>query len=64
MEYNFTKSKLPVSCGVPQGSILWLLLFFYVNDLPNSISGGKIKLFVYDTNLFVSAKTMNELETF
>ena len=35
----------------------------YINDLPNSVPGGKIKLFADDTNLFVSVKTTNELES-
>ena len=35
----------------------------YINDLPISVPGGKIKLFANDTNLFASAKTMNKLES-
>jgi len=31
------------------------------NDIPNSVLGGK--LFADDSNLFVSAKTINELES-
>jgi len=68
MQYTFvnnhTSSKLPVLCGVPQGSVLGPLLFLlYINDLPNSVPGGRIKLFADDTTLFVSAKTTNELES-
>ena len=37
--------------------------FSYINDLLNSVPGGKIKLFADDINLFVSAKTTNELES-
>ena len=46
--------------GLHRGPLLFLL---YINDLPNSVPGEKIKLFADDTNLFVCAKTITELES-
>jgi len=34
-----------------------------INDFPNSVLGWKINFFADDTNLFMAAKTMNELES-
>ena len=50
-----------VSCGVPQGSVLGLLLFtIYINGLPK-ISKFETRLFADDTALILSDKNMKFL---
>ncbi len=48
-----TSSALPVTSGVPQGSILGQLLFLlYQNNLSNSINHSKIATFADDTKIY------------
>ena len=59
---NHQSDILPISIGVPQGSVLGPLLFLiYMNDV-SSIS-DLIKLFADDTNIFISANNKEEMET-
>ena len=51
-----------LQCGVPQGSMLGLLLFIiYINDLP-LVSKFGTRLFADDTSLTFSEKSMKKLE--
>jgi hypothetical protein len=48
-----------VTCGIPQRSILRLLLKFflvYINDLPQCLNRATPRLFADDTNLTVSGE--------
>lgn len=56
-----TSSLLPISQGVPQGSILGPLLFLiYINDLPTVISNKTI-LYVDDTNIVNRSPSFSDL---
>ena len=49
--------RLPVSCGVPQGSILGPLLFnIYMNNLPSTLRNCSAQCYVDDTKLLISFK--------
>ena len=62
--YNGTTSmSQTIKCGVPQGSILWPLLFLiYINDLGNVCINTMPLLFADDTNLFASGTNIIQLQ--
>ena len=50
---NVRSSLLPVTCGVPQGSVLGPLFFLiYVNDVEHAVPNCGIKLYADDTVLY------------
>ena len=59
------KSKLlPVTCGVPQGSVLGPLFFLlYVNDIQDAVKDCAVKLYADDTVLYQAGISCNKAET-
>ena len=61
---NTYSNLLPISTGVPQGSVLGPLLFIiYVNDIVNSFKSDHVLFILYadDTNIFVTGSSPADL---
>jgi hypothetical protein len=57
---NVKSSTTSVDSGVPQGTILGLLLFlFYINDLPDNVKAN-VKLFVDDFLLYKEINNISD----
>jgi hypothetical protein len=60
---NAISEQKPITCGVPQGSVLGPLLFLlYINDFSFSATNLDFHLFADDSNLFYSHKNLQSLE--
>ena len=56
-----TSEMIPVSFGIPQGSVLGPTLFtLFTNDLPSSVSSGSVYMFADDTTVYCISETAEQ----
>ena len=56
-----TSDTLPVSSGIPQGSILSPMLYLiYVNNLSDSVLTSHVAMFVDDTKIYKQIKSQED----
>uniref|UniRef100_A0A8C5MER8 Reverse transcriptase domain-containing protein n=1 Tax=Leptobrachium leishanense TaxID=445787 RepID=A0A8C5MER8_9ANUR len=59
----FDSTSLPVTCGVPQASILGPLLFtIFINDLPNVCKASTVHMYADNTVIYTSKPDLPQLE--
>ena len=59
---GFDTGLTTINCGVPQASVLGLLLFLlYINDLNQAIKLCKVHHFADDTNILCLSNSMKKL---
>ena len=57
-----TSTELPVSSGVPQGSVLGHIMFLlYINDLPDNIQSN-VLLFADDTAVYLAVQGQEDTD--
>ena len=59
--YGVNSGTLPVSHGIPQGSVLGPTLFtMFTNDLPTSVVSGSLYMFADDTTIYCIGTSVDE----
>ena len=61
---GYNSDTMPVSAGIPQGSVLGPTLFsLFVNDLPLNVKSGSVYLFADDIMIYCIKRTADEAVT-